>query len=169
MKNVPSPLDNIRVASPCPADWNQMFGNDRKRFCGQCKLNVYNLSDMTRAEAEALLLNSEGRRLCVRYYQRADGTVLTQNCPVGWQAAKRRASNIVTAAFSVVAGLITGILGFNFLQGQAEPRTAGNAILQPPSDQIDVDDFPGGRFTMGERAIMGNVAPPIRVRSKGNR
>ena len=37
-------LDNIRVATPCSADWNAMTGDDRVRACGSCKKHVYNLS-----------------------------------------------------------------------------------------------------------------------------
>src|SRR6516162_8887116 len=43
------PRFRLRVASPCPADWNAMQGDDRVRFCGQCEKNVYNLSAMTHA------------------------------------------------------------------------------------------------------------------------
>ena len=75
-KRYDSPLKNLKVASPCSADWDRMAGDDRKRFCGDCKLHVYNLSGMTKYDAENLLRLSEGR-LCVRYFQRADGTVLT--------------------------------------------------------------------------------------------
>jgi hypothetical protein len=42
-------------------------------------LNVYNLSEMSQESAEALIAETEGR-LCVRFYQRADGTVLTRDC-----------------------------------------------------------------------------------------
>ena len=99
-----SPLDNIRVASPCPANWNAMSGDGRKRFCGECKLHVYNLSGMTRYDAENLLRLSEGR-LCVRYYQRADGTILTADCPVGWAKVKQRVSIFAAAAFTLVLSL----------------------------------------------------------------
>ena len=109
MRKFTNPLDSIHIASPCSANWNEMYGNERKRFCGDCKLNVYNLSDMTRQEAENLLLASEGR-LCVRFFRRADGTVLTKNCPVGWQAVKHRTSRIATALFSVITAFISGIL-----------------------------------------------------------
>ncbi len=81
-------LDRLTVASPCPASWDAMAGDDRTRFCGECRLNVYNLSAMTRPEAEALLRAKEGR-LCVRFYQRRDGTVLTQDCPRGLAAVGR--------------------------------------------------------------------------------
>src|SRR5215204_4694588 len=103
-----NPLDNIRIASPCRSDWNQMYGDERKRFCGECKLNVYNLSDMSRDEAERLLANAEGR-LCVRFYRRRDGTVITKDCPVGWRAIKRRVSRIAVAIPSIVFGFVAGV------------------------------------------------------------
>jgi hypothetical protein len=110
MSKFTSPLDNIKIASPCSQDWDSMVGTDRMRFCGDCKLNVYNLSGMTRPEAESLLMNAEGR-LCVRFFKRADGTILTDDCPVGWAAVKRRASRMAAAAVSMAIGIIGG-LGF---------------------------------------------------------
>jgi hypothetical protein len=75
-------LDQIKIASPCSADWEQMEGNNRVRFCSECKKNVFNLSAMTRRDAEALLQETNGN-LCTRLFRRADGTVLTDDCPVG--------------------------------------------------------------------------------------
>jgi hypothetical protein len=71
-------LDHVRIAAPCYANWDSMFGDERVRFCGQCKLNVYNLSDMTKIEAERLVARADGR-LCIRYYMRRDGSILTNN------------------------------------------------------------------------------------------
>jgi len=96
-----------------------MFGNERKRFCGDCKLNVYNLSGMTRKEAESLLEQSEGR-LCVRYYRRADGTILTKDCPVGWARVKRRASLIATAALSMIVTFIAGLSALAMLSRKVD-------------------------------------------------
>lgn len=115
MEKLTNPLEKVRIASPCAADWNEMQGDARKRFCAECKLNVYNLSAMSKSEAETLLINSEGR-LCVRFYRRADGTILTQNCPVGWAKVKQRVSGITAAAFSLGVGLLSGISSFNFLK-----------------------------------------------------
>jgi hypothetical protein len=81
-------LTQIRVASPCNAAWDQMDGDERSRFCRACSKHVYNLSEMSRTEAEALVREKEGR-LCVRFYRRRDGTVLTDNCPVGLRAMRR--------------------------------------------------------------------------------
>lgn len=108
MQKFDSPLDNVRVSAPCPADWNEMNGDERIRFCNQCQLNVYNLSEMTRQEAERLLREREGR-LCVRFYRRADGTIITENCPKGLAALKRRVTRTATAVFSSVLAFISGI------------------------------------------------------------
>jgi hypothetical protein len=102
------PLDNVRVASPCNADWEQMVGNDRARFCGQCNLNVYNLSSMTREEAERLIGNTEGR-LCIRYFSRADGSIITKNCPIGLRAVRRRMSYVARAISSAVLSFLAGL------------------------------------------------------------
>ncbi len=46
--------DPQEVAVPCPAKWEQMYAVDGNRvcFCSQCNLNVYNLSEMSREQAD---------------------------------------------------------------------------------------------------------------------
>ena len=98
-------LETMQIASPCRADWNAMDGNDRLRFCSQCGLNVYNLAGMSRTEAE-MLLRSRGARLCVRFFRRADGTVLTQDCFVGLAALRRRLRLWTVAAASLIGAFL---------------------------------------------------------------
>lgn len=109
-------LDNIRVASPCSADWAKMTGDERTRACADCNKNVYNLSNLTREEAEALILEKEGK-LCVRYYQRADGTILLKDCSIG-VGKKRRRRWIAAGA----AALLAGVGGWIVLAKHAEPE-----------------------------------------------
>jgi hypothetical protein len=97
-------LPDVRVASPCPADWDAMPGTGAVRHSGQCGLNVYNLSALTTRQAADLIRDAEGR-LCVRLYRRADGTVLTRDCPVGlrlrrlaWRALASSAAASLLAA-----------------------------------------------------------------------
>lgn len=97
-------LGRMRVASPCSVSWGAMEGDGRVRFCRLCSLNVYDLSEMTRAEVEALVLKTEGR-LCGRLTRRADGTVLTKDCPVGLRALRRRATRATGAAFAALLSL----------------------------------------------------------------
>lgn len=143
MSRFNSPLSNIRVASPCPANWDAMYGDERKRFCGECKLNVYNLSGMTTEEAEQLVTNHEGR-LCVRFYRRADGSVITADCPIGLAKLRQRTRAAVTAAASLVMALFTGVLVAD-LFSERRPATMGKI---PPINH-----------TMGVIAVQGNVAP----------
>lgn len=119
-------LDDIRIASPCTADWNDMVGDDRVRFCSHCQKNVYNLSAMPREEAIRLVTRDHdgqsGRRQsdgehadneqCIRFARRADGTVLTSDCPVGARAAdakrdrvRRRKRLAVAAGVSISAAV----------------------------------------------------------------
>lgn len=78
-------LEKIKIASPCRANWEQMAGDERVRHCADCDLDVYNFSAMTGPEVERLVRERDGR-LCARFFQRADGTMLTQDCPVGLRA-----------------------------------------------------------------------------------
>jgi len=97
-------LDNIRVASPCTADWSQMTGDERARHCNKCDKQVFDLSEMTRAEAEALIIEKHGK-LCARYYRRADGTILTSDCRVGAAAGRKRKIIAVASLAMISAGV----------------------------------------------------------------
>ena len=120
MNRVEIPLDDITVAAPCHAAWDKMRGSDTVRFCQSCEKNVYNLSDMSRADAEALIREKEGS-LCVRFARRADGTLITDNCPVGLRGVRRRAKwlrdGAVMAFVWVGAVLTIGVAGVRSKDG----------------------------------------------------
>jgi hypothetical protein len=101
----PAPLDDVRIASPCHMSWDAMPGDEAVRFCHACEKNVYDLSAMTRAEAERLLHEREGR-ICVRLYRRADGTVITSDCEVGARARGTRRTAL-GAALGAGAAAVT--------------------------------------------------------------
>lgn len=149
------PLSNLKVASPCPADWDAMYGNERVKFCGDCKLNVYNLSGMTRDEAESLIINTEGR-LCVRFYRRRDGSILTQDCPVGWAKVKHRARLFSAAAASLLMSLLTGVFFVQFFSRTPEPQRPIVMGAIPFEKQREPELYP----------VQGNIAPPIEVKGE---
>jgi hypothetical protein len=131
-------LDQLQIAAPCKASWDDMVGDDHVRFCGQCEKNVYNLSSLPREEAEALLVAREGS-LCVRMYKRQDGTVLTADCPVGVKKRRRRRT--------VVAAVGGGLMAAAAALGMDRATVVGGAARVEP--------------TMGEPMVMGSaVAPP---------
>ena len=162
MSKFKSPLNNISIASPCSADWDQMYGDDRKRFCSDCKLNVYNLSGMSRDEAEALIMKAEGR-LCVRFYKRRDGSVITQDCPVGWAKVRQRVRIYATAAFSLVMALLSGVFIVSLFSKQK--TTLGE--LKIPFATPTPQRLMGAMAINTNRkpdpgTVMGNYAPPNR-------
>lgn len=96
-------IKDVRIASPCTSDWAQMTGTDRVRHCRECNLRVYDFSAMTVSEIEGLL--SRGGSVCARIYRRADGTMLTEDCPVGVRA--RVVRRVSRAAGMAVAALMS--------------------------------------------------------------
>jgi hypothetical protein len=128
-------LQNIRIASPCSADWNTMIGDDWVRHCSQCNLNVYNLSAMSGREAEELVSKREGR-ICVRFYRRKDGTVLTENCPVGLKVVLRRVSRIAGIALSAAMSAVSVV-------AQTETFVQGEVVQNEASLELFVVDVQG--------------------------
>ena len=80
-------LGVFKLASPCRASWRKMQGDDRVRFCAGCSLHVYNLAAMTYEEIRTVIREKEGR-LCMRFFRRRDGTVITRDCPKGMRILK---------------------------------------------------------------------------------
>jgi len=144
-------LDRITVASPCHASWDEMLGDDRVRFCLSCEKNVYNLSAMTREEAERLL-QERGDDLCVRFYQRADGTIMTQDCPVGARKKRRKKLALAVAGAGAMAFAATSML----TRGDT-CAVQGELVVQPPGTEPTTAHV----FEPPVPHVMGTVAPPV--------
>jgi len=151
------PLKHVEVAAPCKADWNQMIGSEQMRFCGQCNLNVYNLSGMKRDEAESLIARNEGR-LCVRFYRRTDGSIITKDCPVGLRAIRDRVSYLTKA---IIAAALTFLATVGFyrlseIRPFAPQMTVG--AIRVPLYKVPVEQgairpsVPQAEFTTGKLA-----------------
>jgi hypothetical protein len=87
-----------------------MTGDERTRFCSLCKLHVYNFSEMTMEEVRALVSRTEGR-VCGRLYRRADGTVITRDCPVALRAVRRRIARTAGATLAAIISLFAAVGG----------------------------------------------------------
>jgi hypothetical protein len=126
---LPLAFDQVRIASPCHKRWSDLDldGDERVRFCSLCQKNVYNLSALTRADAEALIREKEGR-LCVRFFRRSDGTILTADCPVG--ARRLRLRQRARTAMARVVAVLTLALGG--LVGRARADHAVGTVAAKP-------------------------------------
>ena len=170
MNRTPStliPLEDVRVASPCRADWNMMQGDDRVRFCQSCAKNVYNLSSLSKFDAEKLIAEKEGK-LCVRYYQREDGTILTDNCPVGLKIV-RRPFKFLLAGFAALlasgAALVAKEASTPSTPEETNTRFCDTSLVRSIIDRLEGrSNLPAvaGGMTMGKPAppILGDIAMP---------
>ncbi|WP_428266497.1 hypothetical protein [Haliangium sp.] len=144
-------LGQVRVASPCHERWDDMSGDERVRHCQRCDKDVYDLSALTEAQAEALLREHLGGSLCVRFYRRADGTVMTSDCPVGRGRRRRRRTLAVALAGGVLAtgaGLSMAAMGTCRTMGEVAPppeigvtATMGEVT---PLPEVEVEVVLGG-------------------------
>jgi hypothetical protein len=129
------PLEKLKVAAPCKAEWRWMYGNDRVRFCNQCQLYVYNLSALTREQAEDLILSTEGK-LCVRFYRRQDGTILTRNCPQGLQAIKEKFTRTRTHVVAAVLTFLSYLGLLWWVKSPPPPPIMGSVARPVPQENI---------------------------------
>jgi len=144
-------LNQVTVAKPCPANWDEMKGNDQVRHCSQCRLNVYNLSEMNSNEAYDFIQQAEGR-VCVRLYKRPDGTLITRDCPKGVRAFRRK----VVRQFALASSFVLSAIGC----GQVGERLKEDfGISSPP-------------IATGKMVVAGAVAcppmPPTSTSTKTN-
>ena len=104
---------------------------------------------MTAAEVETVVANHEGR-LCARMYRRSDGTLLTQDCPVGLRAILRQKVRRVS---QVAGAALSAAMSVSFASAQAvTPPTQNRSSLV----QIDSQ---GTRITVVVKDELGAVIP----------
>jgi hypothetical protein len=137
-----------------------MTGDSRVRHCLECHRNVYNLSEMTKREAEQLILKHEGR-ICVRFYRRADGTMLTRDCPRAVRAALRWVSRVASAALSTLMSL-------SFAAAQSAPKANSqhsNTELQAQNQRSDTGV--SLRVRDGDDAVVRHAAVVVKNKATG--
>lgn len=157
-------INQLKIASPCPMEWDAMerTPEDAVRFCGECKKNVYNVSQMSASEANNILQSAmaNGTGACMQLYRRADGTVITDDCPVGL----RRVRDMWRKVRSVAAGFVA--VAVSSLPGWAQGNTQGSTQGKPgcaPALKGDVYVPPqaerGKPMQLNPAMLGGAVAP----------
>ena len=142
----------LRISYPCPKTWEDLVGGDRVRYCGQCRLNVYNFAIMSRPEIEEIVRKTEGR-LCGQLYLRGDRTVTARNCPA------TRTRSIVKRAVAVAGVLL--LAGFTWVCRTADKpdRSRLPGWLRIPLNMIDPEV--SGLKPQPPRLLGEMVCPPV--------
>jgi hypothetical protein len=142
---------NMRISSPCPESWDQMAGNERVRYCGRCKLNVYNLAIMSRQEIEGLVRKTGGQ-LCGRLYMRGDRTATLRDCAGG---ARRQWTR---RAIAVGVLLVLAAVSWMLRQIDTSDRSMHPPFVRKVLNWIDPEPEPRRTIIMGK--MICPVPPP---------
>lgn len=107
-----------------------MSGDDAIRFCGRCQQNVYDVTELSSAQVEALL----GTKACLTFYQRKDGTLVTRDCPEGIALRRRRAVRHALVATSIASAIGAAVAGMQETRriAPAPPAGADPAVATSP-------------------------------------
>jgi hypothetical protein len=112
-------LATVHIATPCSMQWKDLSGDERKRFCASCKQHVYNLGELDVTDVIALVRRARDEQVCLRFYRRLDGTVMTKDCEPDVVVARRIVARHVkadtritgtTIVLSLLVGLVTGVV-----------------------------------------------------------
>lgn len=115
-------LNRIQVHSPCTANWYEMVGTERIRFCDECKLNVYNISAMTTKEAFGLVNQAKGR-VCVKF-DRDEGVLITADSL--FRQVKRRLVRFSSLVLISLLGFTTSVVAV--AASRLEDNTQGQKV-----------------------------------------
>jgi hypothetical protein len=138
-----------------------MAGDDLVRFCTECKRYVYNFSALQDKEIEEIVSRREGR-LCARFYQLTDGTMVTRSRVEGVRRTMWRLSGVATAALAAMASIAPAM---------ALPSTTGaDSLIQIEAAQtgllIEVVDSAGASVPQAlVTAINEKTAAKIEART----
>lgn len=162
---------NVRIAAPCGESWEKMTGTDQVRSCAGCKMNVYNISEMSESAAKQLLETHEGR-LCVRYYERADGTVMTKDCSVGVRRRRNRRMRLAAAVAGILSSLGLGAKVRAATATSGAPtvvETIKTSCIDPSLDYLSHKFDLSGlcKCDVGVSMIMGELVCPAPAPSPG--
>jgi hypothetical protein len=128
-------LDVIQVNKPCPADWNQMDGDDTRRFCAHCQKFVHNLSAMPTDQAERLVCENAGN-LCVRFArEESSGRVVTLDYAP--RVISRRRAILTILAIAGSCGFTAAWTAYKLLRKDPAPAATrmlvGDMVLPTPT------------------------------------
>jgi hypothetical protein len=126
-----------------------MSGDEKKRFCSECDKFVYDFSQMTRQQVEAIVSVHRGR-VCARITRRPDGSMVTLEAPPVHPIVARRASPVVNATLAAILGLSVPANALNV------DLSAAQFIVRSDADGKSARAPFGG----GEAVVGGTVVAP---------
>jgi hypothetical protein len=106
---------------------------------------------MSREEAEELIIQKEGR-LCVRFFRRYDGTLMTRDCPIGLRALRRP----LRILFGLAAMILVLAFGLTASSGSGRIRNSPITRTEPIRTFLDWID-PDGKLPGNRPCVLGKM------------
>ena len=135
-------LQNLTIPISCTESWDDMKGSERVRHCGMCRKDVYNLSAMPRPEAAALLAGNVDGNLCVRFYRRGDGTVVTSDCGTSTTVKMRRMLGKMPRAARAAGVAGAAAIAVTAAHAMSHPQPVVVMMGAPPAMPVPVEKTP---------------------------
>ncbi len=157
---------DLRIQDPCSKQWHELVGDDRKRYCSECKLHVFSSTALARDEALFLRDQAPGR-FCMRIeYDRAGRALyLDSPAPEPARVAARDAAQGPPAislerrlALAAAAGLLAAC--GSSVNPQPTDVAPPAAIVEPAQMGSPVPVAPAP-VTPGSSEILGEIAEPV--------
>ncbi len=108
-----------------------MIGNETVRYCPECKLDVYNLSNLSDRQVNKIVSGRQ-QRLCARVIRRQDGTVVTHTPRLGFSILLRRISKVASVALAASISLGPAVAG-------TSPTTSRCDLIQIQQDVSEIN------------------------------
>jgi TonB family protein len=112
-----------------------MSGDEQARACQLCHLTVYNVSQMSRREAENFLRERiPEQKLCLKIYRRQDGTIITDDCPRSLRKARDFSLKIKMRFVAALALFVAWWSQPATAQKENRSSTSGTKAVSPPEE-----------------------------------
>lgn len=160
-------VGDLPIPSPCAADWDDMDGDARRRFCARCQQPVTDLSALTERAAQRLLGRGEGAP-CVRYSYDEQGVIEFLPEPQGqrrrWAARTGLAATLLVAAPASAERPATPLRAEQAAAPEQRPPAAPAQKKDGATPRPAQQDPPAPRKGEAERPpkrkLMGKPCPP---------
>ncbi len=131
------------IEKPCPANWDDIKGDEKKRYCEHCQLHVHNLSAMTPNEQRDILFPGNTRN-CISYVARANARAVDSESWLKIQSASWLPRWLATIVAALTSLCIPSC------------RTTGTPIPPPPSQNASAS---AKNIKHDERRMWGRLWP----------
>lgn len=122
-KSLQKQANDIVISSPCSVRWESMSGDEKIRFCGECKKNVHNITNMPPEQVADVLSRRLDERLCVFMYRKDNGTVVLDNCPAFLRQKRDKIRAYAVAALLIFSWMLaTGADAQGLVGAPIDPR-----------------------------------------------